>query len=203
MSITRARTSSVAQGPSTRKTVLGGNDVILGGSYDYIDKVDVGAGGVASITFAGIPNTYKHLQIRYVGKWNYTTAADFTNTILAFNSDAGANYAYHSLRGNGSAASATAGASQNKIFLQVFMPSNHSSETDIFGAGVIDILDYQNTSKNKTVRGIGGFDRNGSGWSGLASGLWMNTAAISSITITNDSGLAWTQNSQFSLYGIK
>jgi hypothetical protein len=173
------------------------------GAYDSLATVTVPSGGLSSITFAAIPNTYKHLQIRYLSKWNYTVAADFTNTVLTFNSDAGTNYAYHSLRGNGSAAVAAGGGNQPALYLQVFMPSNHSSETNVFGAGIIDILDYQNTSKNKTVRGLGGFDRNGSGFSGLASGLWASTAAVSSITITGDSGLGWVQNSQFTLYGVK
>ena len=34
------------------------------GAYDALSTVTVPAGGVATITFAGIPNTYKHRQLR-------------------------------------------------------------------------------------------------------------------------------------------
>ena len=38
------------------------------GAYDALATVTVGSGGVSSITFAGIPTGYKHLQIRQIAK---------------------------------------------------------------------------------------------------------------------------------------
>jgi hypothetical protein len=72
----------------------------------------------------------------------------------------------------------------------------------VFGAGVIDILDYANTSKYKTIRTLSGWDKNGGGNVGLSSGLWLSTSAISSIVIGSQTGNLVT-NTQFALYGIK
>ena len=76
--------------------------------------------------------------------------------------------------------------------------------SNIFGAFIIDIHDYSSTSKYKTVRGFGGLDANNSSVDleiNLISGVWMNTAAISSITLSaND---PFTTTTTFALYGIK
>jgi len=82
----------------------------------------------------------------------------------------------------------------------MYLPLVQGSTTSGFG-GVTDILDYASTNKNKTVRTLGGFDANGSGYVNLTSNLWSNTAAINTITI-NAVG-TFNQYSQFSLYGIK
>jgi hypothetical protein len=52
------------------------------------------------------------------------------------------------------------------------------------------------------VRGIGAFDNNGSGSLKMMSGLWVNTSAITSITLTH-SASNFTTASQFALYGVK
>jgi hypothetical protein len=67
---------------------------------------------------------------------------------------------------------------------------------------LIDILDYASTTKNKTLRGFTGADLNGSGNSNIVSGLWINTAAITSIQIIAEA-TAFKAGSTFALYGIK
>jgi hypothetical protein len=78
----------------------------------------------------------------------------------------------------------------------------------VFGSLIMDILDYANTNKYKTTRGIIGFDTNGTvagygGRVGLISGNWRSTSAITSITFTVDNAANYSANSKFSLYGIK
>jgi hypothetical protein len=198
MAITRAKTSSVAQGPSTKKTLLGGNDVILGGSYDAIGVVDVGSGGQASVTFSSIPGTYKHLQIRFLSR-DVSSASYFT---VQFNGDTSAsNYTWHTLKGDG--ASATAGGATTGTFPGAVIDQAAGAGTSIFSAGIVDILDYANTSKNTTVRSFVGFDANGSGAINPQSSLWLNTAAITSITFIYNGGFNVDQYSSFALYGIK
>jgi hypothetical protein len=70
------------------------------------------------------------------------------------------------------------------------------------GAFIIDIQDYSSTSKNKTVRTFSGVDFNGSGSVNLYSSLWMSTSAISSLTLTSNTG-EFSTNTTFALYGIK
>jgi hypothetical protein len=165
------------------------------GAYDSLATITVGAGGVASITFAGIPNTYKHLQIRCMAKSTGTPSQGD----LTFNSDTGNNYAWHQLFGSGSSAGADNSTSRANIVGAVGLVN--STVANVFCVSVVDILDYT-ANKNKTVRHLVGQDENGSGVISLNSGLWQNTTAINTITITARSN-AIAQYSQFSLYGIR
>jgi len=164
-------------------------------SYESIATVSVGSGGQANVEFTSIPATFTHLQIRGIGRTTSGTNVDFR---IRMNSDTGSNYARHSLRGDGANANAEGNASQVYMWLDRAIPG----ATDIFGDVVIDILDYANTSKYKTMRGLGGADRNGSGIIALSSGLWMNTSAVTSLTITLETG-NFAQYSSIALYGIK
>ena len=199
MAITRARTSSVAQGPSTRKTVLGGNDVILGGSYDAIGTAVVGAGGATDVTFSSIPQTYKHLQIRGISRDNRASTAN--SVLIRVNGDTGSNYAFHRLIGDGSTPSASGLATQTEAY--AYIEPCASSTSNIFGTGIIDVLDYTNTNKTKVFRTFGSNDQNGSGFITLYSGLWNNTSAISTIRLYPDNSASFVQYTQFDLYGIK
>ena len=174
-------------------------------SYESISTVTVGAGGQSSIAFTSIPNTYKHLQLRFSIQSNRGTYGTDDLT-LRVNSDSGSNYAWHQLLGNGSTTLVYALASQTSIELNNALGTGVSSTQ---GAAVVDFLDYANTSKNKTIRTLSGTDINGliasfGGRVGLQSGLWMNSGtAISSITLTPISGTLFNQNSKAALYGIK
>jgi hypothetical protein len=168
-------------------------------SYESIATVTVGAGGQANATFSSIPSGFQHLQIRFLARDNRATTAD--TIALRFNSDSGSNYRIHYLLGDGSAASAGGFASTS---LEVYRISGATSGSNIFGAGVIDILDYTSINKNKTVRALGGVDQNGSGEIVFGSGLYFATpAAITSITILPTNGTLFNQYSSFALYGIK
>jgi hypothetical protein len=121
---------------------------------------------------------------------------------IQFNSDTGSNYARHYLYGDGS--SPYAGASTSQTSANIGAQGAALSGSNVFGVGVIDILDYTSTNKYKTVRCLSGDDRNGSGDIQLSSGLWMSTSAISSITLLAQTGSAnFAQYSSFALYGIK
>lgn len=162
-------------------------------SYESIMTTTVGAGGTSTITFSSIPSTYKHLQIRYIN----TTSTVNQNLYITFNSDTGSNYSWHRLFGDGSSAIADAGSTTT--YMQIGRSGGNSTS---FAGGVMDVLDYSTTSKYKTARSLYGTDQNGSGLIFLASGLWQNTAAVSTITFTPASG-NFAQYSSFALYGIK
>ena len=181
-------------------SMLAENATFIPTSFESIATVTVGAGGSSSITFSSIPSAYKHLQIRGIVKNNSTsTTADLIG--IQFNSDTGTNYARHYLWGDGSGTVAGGIASVNYGFTGWSARSN-ASYTNMFGASVIDILDYANTNKYKTVRTLSGVDYNGSGYVSLVSALWQNTSAITSISL-DVSGNNLTQYSQFALYGVK
>jgi hypothetical protein len=170
------------------------------GNYDALATVTVPAGGLSNITFAGIPQTgYSHLQVRCLSRNN--SAAVASSMSVGFNGDTTSSYTTHLLIGNGSTASVDASTAITKNYSQVTTGNN--STASVFSAQIIDILDYANTSKNKTLRALSGLDNNGSGTIRLGSSLWINTSAINSIQIYNYGGSDFIQHSQFALYGVK
>lgn len=170
-------------------------------SYESISTVTVGAGGSTTITFSSIPSTYKHLQVRCIAKNTYTAAAGNDNLTMQFNSDTASNYSRHALYGTGSSALAFGVA--NATFAGAGIePRSNAAESNVFSASVIDILDYADTNKYKTVRSLSGSDRNGAGDIYFVSGNWRSTSAITSITMGTDLN-PFAQYSHFALYGIK
>jgi hypothetical protein len=172
----------------------------LVGAYDSLATVTLSA-STASITFAGIPAGYKHLQIRGIARNTAAgTASDYI--LLKMNSDTGSNYAFHWLYGTGSAAGATASTSRTTLPIGTCWET--SALANSFSTVVCDILDYQSTSKYKVTRSLGGGDTNGGSYQevNMMSGLWMNTGAITQLDISSSNGNL-AQYSQFALYGIK
>ena len=162
---------------------------IVNNSYESIATQTVSS-SVASVTFSSIPSTYKHLQLRM-------SAITASWLVTEINGDTGANYKGHELRGNGSTVNAYTSGDVNDILLTI------AGYTTAPTVGVVDILDYANTSKYKTLRTFGGGDQNGTGIIDLTSGLWMSTSAINSIKILGYGASNLLQYSHFALYGIK
>lgn len=184
------------------------------GSYDALATVTVPSGGVSSITFTGIPTGYKHLQVRYLANQNRSDYP-LCGTFMRFNSDSGSNYSDHYVAASfNSTTSPTAASdvSATKAFIGT-VSAYPSVSSSIFGVGVIDILDYNNTNKYKTFKSLFGYDVNGTGGGGgtigggmvgLASGAWYNTSSINSITFISEFGTnVFGEYSQFALYGVK
>ena len=167
------------------------------GAYDALATVTVPSGGTSTVTFAGIPTGYKHLQLRFMAR--VTAATTLDNLTMRFNGTAGTSYTTHYLQGSGSGSAGSSYVTINGSELYVGRLTGASSTAGMFGVGVIDILDYQNTSKLKTVRSLSGQDQNGSGDLFYWSGLYNSTNAISEIKLLND----YAEFSSFALFGIK
>jgi hypothetical protein len=162
-------------------------------SYESIATVLVGSGGASYAEFTSIPSTYKHLQIRCSIR-----GSNNNYQLIRLNSDNNTNYAYHYMYGTGSAVGAGNVTSTSSMGF-----TDTTNSASIFNALIIDILDYASTSKNKTLRGLGGFDTNGGGFISMNSGLWFKTPeAINTIRFTPDNG-TYAEYSTFALYGIK
>lgn len=169
-------------------------------SFESIATVTA-TGSQTSINFTSIPSTYTHLQIRIIARQSSGTLTQ-PALKMRFNGDStGANYTYHILSGNGTAASSSGFTDMGEIQLNGF--AGNSSGADMFGVGVTDIVDYASTNKYKTIRTFGGTDQNGSGLSQLISNAWLQTTAISSIEIYGSQTNSFATGSVFALYGIK
>jgi hypothetical protein len=171
---------------------------VSAGSFDLLETQTL-TGSASSVTFSSLStyaSTYQHLQIRFTARSGSGAGATLSSG-LRFNSDTtSGNYRWHSLRGNGSNVASFDSSTSDRAAAGLVAGSTAAS--NVFGANVIDILDPFETTKNKTIRAIGG-----QGEVYLYSGAWFSTTAVSSISIFDIYGSSFQQYSRFSLYGIK
>jgi hypothetical protein len=140
----------------------------------------------ASYTFSSIPGTYTDLYLIITG--STTTAGQ--DIQIQFNGDTGTNYSRTYILGNGSAASSGRNATQN-----AFVPGGAYLNT----VSRLNVMNYSNATTFKTV--IARHDS----WDSYTVanvGLWRNTAAITSLTISTQT-FNMNVGSTFTLYGIK
>lgn len=173
--------------------------LLAGGNFEPISTITVGSGGASSITFSSIPGTYQHLQVRALLR----TARAQVDDLVAVraNSDSGSNYVWHRLLGDGSGVAASGSTSQTYAGVGYMAAANDASS--MFGALVLDVLDYSSTSKNSTFRSAYGEDSNGSGSVGILSGLWLSTSAITGLRLLSTTSSNFAQYSTAALYGIR
>jgi hypothetical protein len=194
MAVTSFKRSLYSSNPDKYISFLAGNAAYDPGAFVSIASA-TGTGSSGTITFSSIPSTYTSLQIRYQ---MFTSVAG--NALrIRFNGDTGTNYTQHYLYGDQS--TVTAGGLTSRSFIAAGSNANGPSSTSPV-VGIIDIHDYSSTTRNKTLRDFSGVDQNGAGDANLNSGLWMSTAAITSIECYTGSS-NWTTSTVFALYGIK
>ena len=185
-------------GASARAYGLGAG--VLVGDFESISTTTL-TGDQSTINFTSIPQTFTHLQLRIIGRNNRVGAGLLEYFKMQFNSDTTtANYYRHEVIADGSGTGAVGNYQDGGISLG---PTINS--TSIFSAHIVDILDYTNTNKYKTVRTIAGYDANGSGQVHINSGVWLSTTAITAINLSPfiSGANSFTQYSSFALYGVK
>lgn len=173
-------------------------------SFDLLESVIL-TNNTASVTFSSL-NTYsdyKHLQVRIVARDTNSFASTIRDLNMRFNSDSGTNYFGHELIGDPSWPGVFSQNLGNTSRIRARATLDDSATANIYVASIWDILDFSNTSKNKTVRILSGVPLASSADARIvfSSGAWNNTAAITSITITGAD--LHKSGSRFSLYGVK
>jgi hypothetical protein len=172
------------------------------GVYELISTI-VLASNATSVTFSitgAQQAAYKHLQIRAVGRT--TDAQAYADLYARFNNDSATNYGWHYISGVGSGTPSSGWASsQTGIF--VGRVTGNTATGSNFASSVTDIIDAFSSSKNKVTRMLGGEVDSSYYQSLMTSGLWLNTAAISSITLFSNQGGNLITGSRFSLYGVR
>ena len=178
-------------------SAAGGGVAPFESDFELIQSFTVGT-AVSSVTFSSLAtyaSTYKHLQVRSVAR--SSTIAATVPMDLVVNADTSANYAFHQLQG--SSTSATSSATANSSFMFLATIWGDDAVANIFGVSVTDLLDAYSTTKNKTIRTLGG---NGATLVQLTSGHRRSTEAISSLEVKPRTG-NFMIGSRFSLYGVK
>lgn len=169
-------------------------------SYDSIATVN-GTGTGLTLQFSSIPQTYKHLQIR--GVLQNVSSGAFTLT-ATINGVTTASYATEYFYGQGSNLNQSYIFSNTSIYAPL-IPGTGTS-VNLMAPIIIDIYDYASTSKNKTVKILGGFQS-----STLATGnnIWIgggtlnSTSAVTSFELLMGGSNYFSSKSKVSLYGIK
>ena len=157
-------------------------------TYTPIASQTIGS-SITTVTFTNIPQTYTDLIIVLRG------GCDNSSMRMQFNSDTGSNYSVTLMSGTGSAANSTRQSSQNAILIAgAYGAQTASSNT------ITQIQNYSNATTFKTV-----LSRNNEASSATEAfvGLWRNTNAITTVSLTAINGTGfWFNGSTVNLYGI-
>jgi hypothetical protein len=178
-------------------SAAGAGGLVAAGDYELISTTLISS-NTPSVTFdvSSFASTYKHLQIRATARSGQTASGEYINVRL----NGATSYWHHGLEGNGSTVTSYGSSTSSMAMAQV---ARGDSTASSFGAGVIDILDPFSTTKNKTLRGLGGITTSGATNIALRSGSWASTDAVTSVTCLPFSADNWVAGSRFSIYGLK
>jgi hypothetical protein len=173
-----------------------------------------GTGSSGTISFTGIPSTYKHLQL--VGLAQDTTGSTGTGDsgiVIRFNNDSGSNYSYHGGTGGLGAASTTSVISKvttSATFMDGWYTGAAWTNSGGYSGVVtsyylVNINDYASTSKFKTMDWQFGYEANSSSTNqgvGYFTGNYKSTSAVNRVDFILSS-TNFSTKSHFALYGIK
>jgi len=159
------------------------------------------AAPAASVTFASIPQIFRHLVLFINARTNAVATAD--NISLRFNADAGNNYDYVILFGNNALAGSVNVIAAAQAATMVIDAAN--SRASCFGGGVAFIYNYANANIEKDLNSLSGNSGTPTGatkYVQVYTSHWRNVAAITSILVFPNVGPNFVANSVFQLYGI-
>lgn len=173
------------------------NSVTPAAAASYESLATIVPNGVSSFTFSSIPQTYSHLELRL----RTTDLADSGSGVFVRpNNNTNFVYGVAGYAAEGSSATVT---SRNLIDDRIALYRGGLGTT-IPTVAIIKFFNYSSTSVNKNAMVEMGY-LNGASNNYLLSShtTLVNTAAISSITVTSNTAGTFSTNSVFALYGIK
>ncbi len=176
-------------------TFASGSTVFANGAMREIATVTT-SGGQSSVTFAGIPSTYRDLRV--VISARSTVAATGVSLRARFNGDSGNNYDWMREGRFGVASGFAQSGAESLAIVGATSPASNFTHAEI------DIPSYASTDRHKafTTRGpirqaaaVGNvFNESGQGW-------WLSQNAITQIELAPTSG-AFVDGSVITLYGV-
>jgi hypothetical protein len=163
-----------------------------GNTFTPIQTTIIPNSTTSSYTFSSIPQTYNELYLVCTG---YTTTAGDNSLALQFNGDTSGSYGWVGFDGNnanavgiGSTSSVTGSNAQFGL-----ITSNGVS------VSILRVIGYSTDGIYKGVLGQAGFSTRVRAYTGL----WNNTAAITSLTVFITPNAAnWVAGATLTLYGI-
>lgn len=157
--------------------------------------VTVGAGGAANIEFTAIPSTYTDLLVK-LSLRSESNGYDEGGAFIKFNALT-TGYTTKRIQGNGASALSYSSTTYPEVIM-----SGSTGTANTFGNSEFYIPNYAgNQAKSISIDSIQ--EQNGTtAYSRLIAGLNTTTAAITSLTITDNGGGDLAQYSTATLYGI-
>jgi hypothetical protein len=175
----------------------------VGTDFDSIASVLV-TSAVTDIDFTSIPNTYKHLQIRGIGRVTTGTTGQSDGLIRVGSSntiDTSSIYSRFNMAGYVSDSSTDQDVNKSSGFVWV-LPRNGEGAQEYYPV-LIDILDYADTNKKKTIRFFtGGSFADSNSIIYFGGILYDSTNAINCIRLFSTS-TQFSINTEVALFGIK
>jgi hypothetical protein len=166
----------------------------MANTFELIASSTVGSGGASSIDFTSIPSTYTDLVLKASARFS----ASQNWLLISFNGST-SNLSVRGVYGTGSSAASFTGT-QNSLL------GNDSAYTaSTFSNGDLYIPNYAGSNyKSYSIDTVQENNASSPVYAFLNAGLWSNTSAITSITLTPEgSGVNIVQYSSFYLYGVK
>jgi len=167
-----------------------------GSTYTPIATNTLGS-AAASVTFSSISGSYTDLFVMCNGQ---NATQDGWEAGITFNGDTGSNYSFTYVGGNGSTASSSRGS--NTAFIASAGLASWTTVANSPGIYSFNVMNYSNTTTYKTTIGRNGYGSGSFASTDAVVGLWRNTNAITSITLTVRNSGSFASGSTFTLYGI-
>lgn len=169
-------------------------------TFTKIATAEVGVGGASSIDFTSIPSTYTDLVIKLSGR--VAGSGTGTQARIQFNGSS-SGYSDRTLDGTGSGTPTSFPRTGSSYIYLLSLVQAGGGTSSTWGNGEIYIPNYAG-STNKSVSLDGVTEYNGTtAYADLVAGLWANTAAITSISISSQDASNFVQYSTATLYGVK
>lgn len=161
-------------------------------NYVLIEKITVGANAPSSVTFSSIPQTgYTDLVVRYSSRVLSGTP-DLSVSFNGVSTNLSDNVLFYYSGAVGTNTSSTIRATVNMS----------TQTTNTFGNAEIYIPNYTSAVfKSLSIDSVAESNESTNAFMYLTTGLWSNTAAINSITLTANAG-SFATSASFYLYGV-
>ena len=167
----------------------------MANTFIKIQTVTVGSGGAATIAFTSIPQTYTDLKLLLSSRGMTNNG---TGIAVSFNGLT-TNFTGRDLSTNVQNPPGSGIISTGNFMLN----GNNGFTASVFGSSELYICGYA-TANNKPISDDGVTENNATLCDlNMRAGLWSNSAAITSITLTPEATVTFAQHSTATLYGIK
>lgn len=175
-------------------------------SYSSIASYVFPSNSLGTIMFSGIPQNYKHLQLRIIARSTRTYSGNALD-VMSMRINGDYQTASHYLYGNGAGGSVGSNYQPgwNAGLIVSASSGTLATNANVFSPVVIDIYNYSNTSMYKTARSTFGIETNlayaDAGVEGIGGTMFPQLTPVQTIQI-DCSNANFAQNTIVALYGI-